>query len=27
MDRLQIWIRGRRAAHHAHRLPLPAHSD
>jgi multidrug efflux pump len=27
MDRLQIWLRGRRAAHHAHRLPLPAHSD
>jgi multidrug efflux pump len=27
MDRLQIWIRGRRAAHHAHRFPLPAHTD
>jgi multidrug efflux pump len=27
MDRLQIWIRGRRAARHAHRLPLPAHTD
>jgi len=27
MDRLQIWLRGRRAAHHAHRFPLPAHSD
>src|SRR5499425_1058694 len=27
MDRFQIWLRGRRAAHHAHRFPLPAHSD
>jgi multidrug efflux pump subunit AcrB len=27
MDRLQIWIRGRRAAHHAHRFPHPAHAD
>ncbi len=27
MDRLQLWLRGRRAARHAHRLPLPAHSD
>ncbi len=27
MDRVQIWIRGRRAARHAHRFPLPAHTD
>ena len=27
MDRFQLWLRGRRAAHHAHRFPLPAHSD
>ena len=27
MDRLQIWLRGRSAARHAHSLPLPAHTD
>ncbi|MBS1866195.1 MAG: efflux RND transporter permease subunit, partial [Acidobacteria bacterium] len=27
MDRVQIWIRGRRAAHHAHRFPIPAQAD
>ena len=27
MDRLQLWLRGRRAAHHAHRFPLPAQTD
>jgi multidrug efflux pump len=27
MDRVQIWLRGRRAAHHAHRFPLPAQAD
>jgi multidrug efflux pump len=27
MDRVQIWIRGRRAARHAHRFPLPAQAD
>jgi len=27
MDRLQIWIRGRRAARHAHRFPLPSQAD
>jgi multidrug efflux pump len=27
MDRLQIWLRGRSAARHAHRFPLPAHTD
>jgi multidrug efflux pump len=27
MDRVQIWIRGHRAARHAHRFPLPAQAD
>jgi len=27
MDRLQLWLRGRRAARHSHRFPLPAHTD
>jgi multidrug efflux pump len=27
MDRVQIWIRGRRAARHAHRFPLPSQAD
>jgi len=27
LDRFQLWLRGRRAAHHAHRLPLPAQTD
>ena len=27
MDRIQLWLRGRRAARHHHRFPLPAHSD
>ncbi len=27
LDRFQLWLRGRRAARHHHRFPLPAHSD
>ncbi|GAC1630847.1 MAG: multidrug efflux RND transporter permease subunit MdtC [Candidatus Acidiferrum sp.] len=27
LDRFQLWIRGRRAARHAHRFPVPAHTD
>ena len=27
MDRFQLWLRGRRAARHSHRFPLPAHTD
>ena len=27
MDRFQLWLRGRRAARHSHRFPLPANTD